>query len=186
MAPSSEGGDAPAGLHAKTMAPLRRTLSSDVLDDGGFGYVVSRPAGAKPISRLFHSFIAPMLGALALWACEEAAAPSAPGVCWRAPSRAAGPRRFEVLARNVDTLEDCAAELEAVHLQQGVDVQGAFQGVFIFIDARKVGSAARAGDFAYPIFQPGQRVEIDSDLKRLIRDRNGALPSAADIAVERK
>ncbi len=47
-------------------------------------------------------------------------------------------------------------------------------------------SAAHLGDFAYPIFQPAQRAEIDADLQSLIRQRNGAVPSAADIAVERK
>ncbi len=103
-------------------------------------------------------------------------------MCWRA----AAPGHFAVLARNVETLENCAAELEAIHLQSGTDVQGAYQGAYIFVDRRKVASATHVGDFAYPIFQPAQRAEIDADLRDLIKDRRGALPSAADIAVERK
>lgn len=65
-------------------------------------------------------------------------------------------------------------------------MEGAFQGYFIFVDDRLVTSAPSQNGFRYPIFQPSQRREIDADLRRLIKDRGGALPQAGDISVERK
>ena len=140
---------------------------------------------SKPIARPFLPLSACFL-IFALAGCEGPAAPQAKGVCWRDALPGAPSPDFRALARNVDTLEDCAAELEAIHLQSGADVRGAYQGAFIFVDRRKVASASHLGDFAYPIFQPAQRAEIDTDLRDLIKQRNGAVPSAADIAVERK
>lgn len=97
-----------------------------------------------------------------------------------------GSERFERVSSGVWSLDDCAAQLEAFHLQGQSEVAGAFQGYFIFIDDRLVTSAPSRNGFRYPIFQPSQRREIDADLRRLIKDRNGALPTAGDISVERK
>lgn len=119
--------------------------------------------------------------ALLLAACNQAEAPDAPGVCWQ---KDAG--RWSVAAREVAAMDDCAAELEAIHLARGGAVEGAYQGVFIFADARAVSSAAHEGDFAYPIFQPTQRAVIDKDLRALIKEHGGAVPSAANISVQRQ
>jgi hypothetical protein len=91
-----------------------------------------------------------------------------------------------MISSHVWSLDDCAAQLEAFHLQGASRVEGAFQGYFIFVDDRLVTSAPSQNGFRYPIFQPSQRREIDADLRRLIKDKGGALPRAADISVERK
>ena len=126
------------------------------------------------------------LAALGPSACGTPGAPADPGVCWRATAARNGRPAFAVLARNVATLDDCAAELEALHLMGAREVRGAFQGYFIHIDARQVASSTQPDGFGYPIFQPGQRKEIDADLTALIKARAGKPPSAGDISVERK
>ncbi|MEO8927463.1 MAG: hypothetical protein ABI306_09920 [Caulobacteraceae bacterium] len=124
--------------------------------------------------------------ALALAGCEGAGAPTDREVCWRAIPARGGQPVFTVFARGVTSLDDCAAELEALHLQGAPRADGAFQGYFIFIDAREVASSTGLKGFHYPIFQPAQRREIDADLRGLIKERNGALPTASDLAVERR
>lgn len=131
-----------------------------------------------PVHRL-AALIGAAAAALALAGCEDTSAPSDRGVCWRG-----GPHGFEVLARQVATLDDCAALLEAVHLQGAAQVNGAFQGYFLFVDSQQVASSTTANGFHYPIFQPSQRAQIDSDLKALIREHGGAGPG--DIAVQRR
>ena len=127
-----------------------------------------------------------MVLALMLAGCGEVQAPTATGVCWRMISPPTAPARFQAISSGVATLDDCAAQLEAFHLEGQPTVAGAFQGYFIFIDPRIVASAPSLNGFRYPIFQPSQRREIDADLRGLIQDRNGAVPSAGDIDVERR
>jgi len=120
-----------------------------------------------------------------LTGCDGPTAPSTRGVCWRADAVGQGGLRFDAIARHVESLDDCAAELEALHLQGEARLEGAFQGYFIFIDAAEVTSAPSADGFRYPIFQPTQRRAIDAELQAMIRERNGKPPSAADFSVER-
>ncbi len=126
-----------------------------------------------------------VFGLLALTGCADTSAPTARGVCWRAAGSSADPR-FAPLASNVGSLDDCAAQLEALHLEGAAEVLGAFQGYFIFVDSRQVSSATAVDGFRYPIFQPGQRKEIDADLRGLIQDRNGRPPDAGEISVQRR
>ena len=105
--------------------------------------------------------------------------------CWRGAGSTENPR-FSPLASNVGSLDDCAAQLEALHLEGAAEVLGAFQGYFIFVDNRQVSSATAVDGFRYPIFQPGQRKEIDADLRGLIRDRNGRPPDAGEISVQHR
>ena len=125
------------------------------------------------------------IGILALTGRGGPAAPTARGVCWRAGGARGGPA-FVIVAREVATLDDCAAVLEAIHVQGARRADGAFQGYFIFIDAGEIASSTGLRGFRYPIFQPAQRREVDADLRDLIKERNGRLPTAGDIAVERK
>jgi hypothetical protein len=122
----------------------------------------------------------------ALCGCQGANAPAATGICWRGPPAARGPADFRILARGVDSLDDCAAELEAIHLQGPPVVRGAFQGYYIRVDADGVRSSTTLSGFGYPVFQPSQRREIDKDLRALIQDRNGKAPDAAEISVGRR
>jgi len=121
-----------------------------------------------------------------LAACGDMGAPTEPGVCWRMTGDASGHPGFTAIARDVGSLDDCAAQLEALHLQGHKAANGAFQGYFIFVDDRQIASSTGLTTFRYPVFQPSQRKEIDADLRALIKDRNGAAPSAGEIAVERK
>ena len=121
-----------------------------------------------------------------LAACGQADAPSNIGVCWRTADGAPSRPKFEVVAKNVASLDDCAALLEAYHLQGARTSNGAFQGYFIFVDDSEVASATQADGFHYPIFQPSQRSEIDGDLRRLIKERAGQPLKPDDVAVERQ
>ncbi len=129
--------------------------------------------------------VAAAIGVLALTARGGPGAPTQPGVCWRAGPGRGGPA-FAIAARDVASLDDCAAVLEAIHVQGAPRADGAFQGSFIFIDAGEIASSTRYRGFRYPIFQPAQRREIDADLRGLIEERHGRLPTPGDIAVERR
>ena len=144
-----------------------------------------KPGKGRTLPRAAALLVLAVVG-LAPVACGGAGAPTAPGVCWRSLSAPPAPPRFVALAANVATLDDCAAQLEAIHLLGGRAVDGAFQGYFIFADARAVSSSTGRTGFRYPVFQPSQRREIDADLRGLIEDRGGRLPSAGDIAVLRR
>jgi hypothetical protein len=148
------------------------------------GLFAARARCSSDLNRLARvSAAAVLAGALAgLAGCDEAGAPVDRGVCWRA----SGENRFEAVARNVWSLDDCAAQLEAYHLQGWGRVVGAFQGYYIFVDDRQIASAPGPHGFRYPIFQPGQRRQIDADLRALIKAKGGKAPGAADISVERK
>jgi hypothetical protein len=122
--------------------------------------------------------------ALALAACNRSAAPDDAGVCWRVSPGSAG--GFVSLARNIDSLENCAVLLEGARLQGQTPTDGAYQGYFIFDNATEISSASHRGGFHYPIFQPPQRAAVDRDLRRLIRERGGRLPNAGDITLERQ
>lgn len=151
----------------------------------------SRPPG--PAARIAKALAvgAAVVGALAVVALilltirEGPPAPTQRGVCWRMAPKP-GRSAFVIVATGVADLDDCAAVLEAIHVQGAARADGAFQGYFIFVDAREVASATASRGFHYPIFQPAQRREIDADLRDLIKERNGRLPTPGDIAVERR
>jgi len=126
---------------------------------------------------------------LAFWvlaACGRTSAPTNIGVCWRTAGGSASQPKFAVVAKDVASLNDCAALLEAYHLQGARTSNGAYQGYFIFVDDSEVASATQADGFHYPIFQPSQRREIDGDLSRLIKERAGKPLTTSDVAVERQ
>jgi hypothetical protein len=124
------------------------------------------------------------LSALMLVACKQSVAPDETGVCWRASPGSAG--GFVALARNVDSLENCAVLLEGARLEGESPTDGAYQGYFIFDNAGEISSASHEGGLRYPIFQPPQRAAVDRDLRRMIRERGGRLPDAGDITLERQ
>jgi len=123
---------------------------------------------------------------LALAACNGPPAPQAAGVCWRADPATAGKVSFSPLARGVGTLESCAVLLEALRLQGAPQVNGAYQGYFIFVGADAMTSALHVGGVRYPIFQPPQRRSIDRDIRRLMAERGGKMPDANDFSLERQ
>ena len=113
-------------------------------------------------------------------------APDAAGVCWRETPNGNGESVYSPMARNVSSLENCAVLLEALRLQGQRNTNGAYQGYFIFVDADTIASSKNPNHAGYPILQPPQRDAVDAELKRMLKARGGALPSAGDISLERK
>jgi len=98
-----------------------------------------RPAVAVRLSVLA------LLALVGLAACApEVEAPTDRGVCWRMIAPKGAKPKFLKLTENQPDLEHCASNLEAVRIRflslgATVDeVDGAYQGEFIFIDKRGV------------------------------------------------
>ena len=100
----------------------------------------------------------------AFWAGAGRDAPSNEGVCWRMTDQAGKPH-FAPLASNILNLESCAAYLERIHLTKGGEVQGAFQGRFIFIDDLAIRSATRLDGSRWRVFFDPQRTALDARLR---------------------
>ena len=97
---------------------------------------------------------------MALMACVSACAPQVqaptdPGVCWHMVQNKAGKIRFFLVSRHQPDLEHCAANLEAMRihfLSLGGSIQevdGAYQGVFLFIDPRGIFTASELNKTPY-------------------------------------
>jgi len=128
--------------------------------------------------------IALAICAVVLAGCNRPAAPEDAGVCWL--SRGSGASGFIPLARNIDSLENCAVLLEAHRLQAHADADGAYQGYFIFAEGAGISSSTNAQGFRYPILQPPQRAAIDRDIRKLLAERGGRLPSPGDLMLQRQ
>ena len=133
---------------------------------------------------MFRSLAALPLLALLLAACNGPPAPRDAGVCWRASQSTTGQVSYAPLARDVGTLESCAVLLEALRLQGARQVDGAYQGYFIFVGTDAMTSALHTGGVRYPIFQPPQRRSIDRDIRRLMAERGGKMPDASQFSLE--
>ncbi len=82
-----------------------------------------------------------LLGASALSACDTSPRPPGDiGVCFHYAQPKGQTAHFNVLARNVPTLEQCAADLEAMRIHflslggNQVDITGAYQSKFLFLE----------------------------------------------------
>jgi hypothetical protein len=73
----------------------------------------------------------------------------------------------------VDSLENCGVQLEAVYLQDGQPVSGGYNGLRLFVDARGIDSAQLDGP-RQRLIAPWMRDQIDTELRRLMRNRDGA------------
>lgn len=78
--------------------------------------------------------------ATGLSACEkEVQAPLDTGICYAATQEANGEIKFNVVARNMPNIENCAAQLEGMRLRflrmggQNREISGAYQGNFLFL-----------------------------------------------------
>jgi hypothetical protein len=126
-----------------------------------------------------------LITVLPLAACSGPSAPQDDGVCWRAKA-GSGQTGFEPVARGVQNLESCAVLLEAMRLRGGADVEGAYQGYFVFAAAAGISSGPHTGGLHYPVFQPPQRASIDRDLKQIMAEHGGQLPDAEALSIERR
>ncbi|MDO9471953.1 MAG: hypothetical protein Q7J28_02780 [Caulobacter sp.] len=80
------------------------------------------------------------LSALVLSACEKAfEAPTERGICYHMAYLPDGGYKFNVVARDIDSIEKCAAQLEGMRLRflrlggQNAEMIGAYQGSFIHL-----------------------------------------------------
>ncbi|HEX5377703.1 MAG TPA: hypothetical protein VFW47_03980 [Phenylobacterium sp.] len=106
--------------------------------------------------------------ALVLAGCQKPLeAPGNPGVCWRLAPAMNGQQDFKPFATDIDTLENCAARLEGLHLAHGQPMVGAFQGRFIYVTDEDVTVAANASSQRYRVFTPQQRAKIDEGFSAL-------------------
>ena len=128
-----------------------------------------------------------LLACLTLSACGRGSAPADDGVCWLAqPAKAGAPIRYDAIRRQVGSLEDCAVLLEAVRLQGRVTADGAYQGFYIYVDAKQITAGTRPNGLLYPVLQPPQRAEIDRDLQKLIAEHGGKIPPDVSISMQRQ
>jgi hypothetical protein len=108
--------------------------------------------------RLAHMPLAlASLALVGLVACApEVQAPTDAGVCWRMITPKGAKPKFLKLTENQPDMEHCAANLEAVRikfLRMGGtidEVDGAFQGEFIFIDKHGVSAAPSLSATPFP------------------------------------
>ncbi len=82
-----------------------------------------------------------LVGASALAACDTSPRPPGDaGVCFHYAQAKGQKAHFNVLARNVPTLEQCAADLEAMRVHflglggSQTDITGAYQSKFLFLE----------------------------------------------------
>jgi len=163
---------AEARMNAANPGPIRETKARSAKIFAGF-------------SLLALAAIVGAVGSAFLANAGREHAPADRGVCWRAAGPSPPASALKPIERDVASLENCAAALEAWRLIDGQPALGAFQGYFIFVDAGEIASATTRRGFRYPVFQPAQRRAVDEGLADLIAKRNGALPAAADMVVER-
>ena len=108
------------------------------------------------------------LALMMLAACgQPLEAPRNAGICWRLGPGMNGRPDFRPLSNGVDTLENCAVQLEGLSRTGKGPVTGAFQGRFIFVTDESVTAAAAEHAQRYRVFSPEQRAKIDAGFKAL-------------------
>jgi hypothetical protein len=72
----------------------------------------------------------------------------------------------------VDSLENCGVKLEAVYLEDGQPVAGGYNGMRLYADDRGIDDAQSDGP-RQTLIAPWMRSQIDDELRRLMRRRDG-------------
>jgi hypothetical protein len=88
-----------------------------------------------------------------------------------APCLIATPGGLETLD-HVDSLENCGVKLEAIYLETGQAVSGGYNGLRLFVDDQGIDDAQLHGP-RQTLIAPWMRGQIDEQLRRLIRVRDG-------------
>jgi hypothetical protein len=88
-----------------------------------------------------------------------------------APCLLSGPGGLKPLGYT-DSLENCGVQLEAVWLQDGEPVTGAYNGLRLFVDDQGIDTAQWRGP-RERLIAPWMRLQIDNELHRLMRLREG-------------
>lgn len=87
------------------------------------------------------------------------------------PCLISGPSGLKPLD-DVDSLQNCGVQLEAVYLEEGRPVAGGYGGLRLFVDDRGIDTAQLDGP-RERLIAPWMRDEIDAELRRLMRARDG-------------
>jgi hypothetical protein len=109
-----------------------------------------------PTSRMAAWAAALGLAATSAACAPQVKAPADRGVCWHMVMQKSGPPKYFSLGSNVPDLEHCAAALEAMRLRflslggSVHEVQGAYQGQFLFDDQRGVFTSAQFDGMPFP------------------------------------
>jgi hypothetical protein len=90
------------------------------------------------------------------------------------PCLISGPQGLHPLD-TVDSLENCGVQLEAVYLEEGQPVSGGYNGLRLFVDDQGIDTAQLDGP-RQRLIAPWLRVQIDTELRRLMRKRDGGSP----------
>ena len=98
-----------------------------------------------------------------------------------APCLIQGPHGFETLD-HVDSLENCGARLEAIYLENGAPVSGGYNGMRLFVDDQGIDDAQADGP-RQTLIAPWMRRQIDEELRRLMRVRDGVGQTGMQITV---
>jgi hypothetical protein len=83
-------------------------------------------------------------------------APTDKGVCWNMVAQKKGKVKFFKVSANEPDLEHCAAALEGMRLRflllggSTKEVDGAYQGQFLFVDQRGVFTSSELGNTPFP------------------------------------
>ena len=88
-----------------------------------------------------------------------------------APCLISGPGGLEILDR-VDSLENCGVQLEAIYLEGGQPVTGGYNGMRLYADSQGIDDAQSHGP-RQTLIAPWMREQIDTELRRLMRKRDG-------------
>lgn len=133
------------------------------------GLIRPRSPGAPLVLGLMIALAA---GCLGLGGCHDAEGPpSDAGLCWIGTPR----RGFRVLDGHSGNLETCGARLEVAYLRQRRPVEGAYGGVYIFIDDREIDAQAPNGP-RERLFDPQTRAVMDRFLAELM---SGSTPQSS-------
>ena len=93
--------------------------------------------------------------------------PPPPAACLIAESGGLRPLGY------TDSLENCGVQLEALYLEGGDPVTGGYNGMRLFADQQGIDTAQPHGPRAQ-LIAPWMRAQIDSELQRLMRARDGS------------
>jgi len=107
------------------------------------------------MKRLPLAFAA-LLGASTVSGCDTSPRPPGdPGVCYHYAQPKGKPPQYNVLARNVPTLEQCAADLEGMRVHflslggSQVEITGAYQTKFLFLEREGIFTADSLNGASY-------------------------------------